>query len=82
MHSELHRVLAFLSAIGLAELANSILLDEVVHNEMAGPHSAGCSGSDSRARGPGFDTRSCHFLAFLLPLIQGQLSLAGESMCT
>ena len=38
--------------------------------------------SDSRARGPGFDTRSSHILSFLLPLIQeGQLSVTGKSMC-
>ena len=41
------------------------------------------SASDSRARGPGFDTRSGHILLFLLPLMQeGQLSVTGESMCT
>ena len=39
--------------------------------------------SDSRARGPGFDTRSGHKLSFLLPLIQeGQLSVTGENICT
>ena len=39
--------------------------------------------SDSRARGPGFDTRSGHMLSFLLPLVQeGQLSVTGESTCT
>ena len=39
--------------------------------------------SDSRAKGPGFDTRSGHIHAFLFPLIQeGQLSVTGESMCT
>ena len=37
------------------------------------------SASDSRAKGPGFDTRSEHILSFLLPLIQeGQLSVTGE----
>ena len=37
----------------------------------------------SRVRGPEFNTRSCHILSFLLPLIQeGQLSVTGESMCT
>ena len=37
----------------------------------------------SRARGPGFDTRSGHILLFLLPLKQeGQLSVTGESLCT
>ena len=45
---------------------------------MAGPRSAVGSASDSRARGPGFDTRSGHILPFLLPLIQeGQLSVTG-----
>ena len=39
--------------------------------------------SDSRARSPGFGTRSEHILSFLLPLIQDeQLSVTGESMCT
>ena len=41
------------------------------------------SASDSRAKGPGFDTQSGHILSFLLPLIQeGQLSVTGESMRT
>ena len=45
----------------------------------AGPRSAVGSASDSRARGPGFDTRSGHILSFLLPLIQErQLSVTGE----
>ena len=35
----------------------------------AGPHSAVGSPSDSKARSPGFDTRSGHILSFLLPLI-------------
>ena len=48
-----------------------------------GLHSAVGSSSDSRARGSGYDTLSCHILLFLLPLIQeGQLSVTGESMCT
>ena len=48
-----------------------------------GPRSAVGSASASRARGPGFDTRSGHVLSFLLPLIQkGQLSVTGESMST
>ena len=34
----------------------------------AGPRSAVGSASDSRARGPGFDTQSCHILSFLFPL--------------
>ena len=38
--------------------------------------------SDSRARGPRFDTCFGHLISFLLPLIQeGQLSVAGESLC-
>ena len=37
------------------------------------------SASDSRARGPGFDTRSGHILSFLHPMIQeGQLSLLAK----
>ena len=41
------------------------------------------SASDSRARGLGLDTRFGHLLSFLLSLIhEGQLSVAGESMCT
>ena len=49
----------------------------------AGPSSAVDSASDPRARYPGFDTRSCYMLLFLLPLIQEeQLSVTGESMCT
>ena len=44
----------------------------------AGPRSSVGSASDSRARGPGFDTRSGHILLFLLPLIQErQLSVTG-----
>ena len=42
----------------------------------AGLRSAVDSTSNSRARGPGFDTRSGHILWFLLPLIQeGHLSV-------
>ena len=49
---------------------------------VAGSRSAVGRTSDSRARGPGFDTRSGHILSYLLPLIQdGQLSVTGESMC-
>ena len=48
----------------------------------ARPHSAVGSASDSRARGPRFDTGSGHIISFLLPLIQeGQLSFTGENMC-
>ena len=48
----------------------------------AGSRSAVGSASDSRARGPKFDTRSGHIPSFLRLLIQeGQLSVTGESMC-
>ena len=47
----------------------------------AGPRTAVSSASDSKAKGPGFDTRSGHILSFLLQLFQeGQLSVTGESM--
>ena len=36
----------------------------------AGPRCAVGSASESRAKGPGFDTESGHILSFLLPLIQ------------
>ena len=53
-----------------------------LHNG-AEPHCAVSSGSDSRARNPGFDTLSGHILSFLLPLIQEeQLSVTGKSRCT
>ena len=43
------------------------------------PRSAVDNASDSRARGPGFDTRSGHILSFHHPLIQDwQLSVTGE----
>ena len=45
----------------------------------AGPRCAVDSASDSRARGPGFDTRSGHILSFLPPLVQEG---TGESMGT
>ena len=52
-------------------------------DEAAGPRSAVGSDSDSRARGPRFDTWSGHLLSFLLPLTQeGQLPVIGEIMCT
>ena len=39
------------------------------------------STSDSRARGPGFDTRSGHIVSFLLQLNQEeQMLVTGESM--
>ena len=51
----------------------------ILRDRYANPGSA----SDSRARGPGFDTRSGHILSFLLPLFQErQLSVTGESMYT
>ena len=53
------------------------------NNFVARPGSPVGKASDSRARGPGFDTRSGHKLSFLLLLIQeGQLSVTGKSMCT
>ena len=49
----------------------------------AKPRGAICRAPDSKVRGPGFDTPSGNILSFLLPLFQeGQLSVAGESMCT
>ena len=51
------------------------------HTHTAEPRRAVRSASDSRGRGPGFDTQSGHILSFLLPLIQeGQSSVTGESM--
>ena len=45
---------------------------------LAGPHSAVGRAPGSKAKGPGFDTRSGHMISFLLPLIQeGQLSVTG-----
>ena len=56
---------------------------KVICGYIAGPHRAVGRASDSRARGPGFDTWSGHILSFLRPLIQGgQLSVTGDSMCT
>ena len=54
-----------------------------LNRRSAGPRSAVGSASDSRTRGPGFDTGSGHILSFLLPLIQeGQVSVVtGESIC-
>ena len=52
------------------------------HTNGAGPHGTVSRVSDSRARGPWFDTQSGHILSFLHLLIQeGQLSVTGESMC-
>ena len=49
---------------------------------LAGLCSTGDSMSDSRAKGPGFDTQSGHILLFLLSLIQeGQLSVTAKSVC-
>ena len=45
--------------------------------------SAISSAIDLWFRGPGFETRSGHILSFLRSLIlEGQLSVTGESMCT
>ena len=50
---------------------------------LEGPRGVVDNAFDSRARDPGFDTRSGHIPSFLLPLNQqGQLSVTGESMCT
>ena len=44
------------------------------HTNTAGPRRVVGSASDSKGRGPGFDSQSGHILSFLLPLIQeGQL---------
>ena len=52
------------------------------HYKQAWPRSAVGRAPDSRARGPGFDTRSGHIHSFLIPLIQeGQLSVTDVSMC-
>ena len=41
------------------------------------------SSSDSRARGPGFETQSGNILLLFLPLIQEvQLSVTGKRLCT
>ena len=54
----------------------------VATDAAAGPRSAVGMAPDSKVRDPGFNTRSGHILSFLLPQIQeGQLSVAGESMC-
>ena len=58
------------------------LINHVAYGR-AGPRSAVGKASYSRARGPGFDTRSSHILSFLLPLIQeDQLPVTGDSICT
>ena len=55
----------------------------VINFAEVGPRSAVGSASDSRARGPGFDTRSGYILSFLLSLSQeGQLSVTCKSMFT
>ena len=57
-------------------------LDDLIR---AGQHRVVGRASDSRARGPGFDTLSghIHVLSFLFPLIQeGYLLVPGECMCT
>ena len=54
-----------------------------LHVNRVGLLSAVGSVSDSRDRGPRFDTLSGHILSFLLLLIQeAQLSVIGDSMCT
>ena len=53
------------------------------NKKLAGPRSSVGTASDSRVRGPGFDTRSGHTLSLLLPLIhEEQLSVTSDSMCT
>ena len=55
---------------------------KLLMNDLAWPCRAAGSASDSRARGPGFNTWSGHILPFLFPLIQvGQLSVSGKTMC-
>ena len=84
--------------IGRNENMGRVVAHKIIHNhlngpkylihynyvsQVAGPRSAVGSASDSRARGPGFDTRSGHILSFLLPLIQeGQLSVTDKCICT
>ena len=52
------------------------------NDNSAGLHSAVRSVSDTRARGPGFNTRSGHILSYHLRLTpEGQLSVTSESMC-
>ena len=63
-----------------------VLMEEnkqaMTYKAFARLRSAVGSVSDSRARGLGFDTQSCHILSFLLLTQEGQLSVTGESMCT
>ena len=47
----------------------------------AGPYSAIVSVSDSRDRGPWFNTQSGHILLFLLLLIQEGQSKPAQEMC-
>ena len=50
---------------------------------LAGPRSVFGTTPNSRAGGPGYDTRSGHILSFPLPLIQeGQLSVTIDSLTT
>ena len=54
-----------------------------IYSEVTWPHSTTCSVSDSRARGPRFNTQPGHLLLFLLLHIQeGPLSVPGESIGT
>ena len=68
--------------VTLCYLEHYIVLMSVDIGRGTGVHSAVSSVSNSRARGPRFDTQSGCILSFLLPLIQeGQLSVTGKSMC-
>ena len=73
----------FASVPGLVLLFASSLLKAIYLSVDVRLLCAVGNASDSRTRGPGFDTRSGHILSFPLSLIQeGQLSVPGESMCT
>ena len=72
-HDHFHFIIQLTLNISNTDISNYTLTE---------PHSTVGSASDSRARGPGFDTLSGHILLFLLPLIQeGHLSVTGKSMC-
>ena len=57
------------------------LPEEVSLLHVAGPRGAIDRASDSKVRGPGFDTRSGNILSLLLPLFQEEQLSTGESMC-
>ena len=61
-----HRISVFAPPLPLSQEGQLSITGE----SMAGPPSAVGGASDSRARGPGFDTRSGHKISFFLPLIQ------------